>query len=248
MIFIGVDGCKKGWFAVKLKDGDEWEARVFQDIGALWAEFTDASVILIDVPIGLKEFGVEERECDVQARKLLGRGRASSVFRPPCRKAVYSSMGQASDVNFKVNGKYLPRQTLNILRKIREMDQFLSVHKSARAVIRETHPEICFWALAGHRPMKHRKRKERGFLERKAVLEYAFPSSKGIIEDALKTYKRKDLAKDDILDALAAAITAKMGFGGFSTIPGIPQVDSKGLPMEMVYFAPENGVGSRLDY
>jgi predicted RNase H-like nuclease len=71
MMFIGVDGCKKGWFAVKLKDGDEWEARVFQDIGALWAEFDDASVILIDVPIGLKEFGVEERECDVQARKLL---------------------------------------------------------------------------------------------------------------------------------------------------------------------------------
>ena len=247
-MFVGVDGCKKGWFVVKLTDGVEWETGVFETIDAIWAKFRNAAVILIDIPIGLKDDGPNERECDIVARKFLGSKRASSVFRPPCRKAVYSSMGQASDVNFKVTGKYLPRQTLNILRKIREMDQFLSVHKSAGAVIRENHPEICFWALAGHRPMKHRKRKERGFLERKAVLEYVFPSSKGIIEDASKTYKLKDLAKDDILDALAAAITAKMGFGVFSTIPGIPQVDSKGLPMEMVYFAPENGVGSRPDY
>jgi len=39
------------------------------------------------------------------------------------------------------------------------------------------------------------------------------------------------------MDALAAAVTAKLGFGNFLAIPKIPQVDSKGLGMEMVYFA-----------
>jgi len=36
MIFVGADGCKKGWCAVKLTDGVEWEVKVFKDIDALW--------------------------------------------------------------------------------------------------------------------------------------------------------------------------------------------------------------------
>jgi len=45
------------------------------------------------------------------------------------------------------------------------------------------------------------------------------------------------------LDALVAAVTAKIGFNRFLTIPEIPPVDSKGLRMEMVYFALGGGVG-----
>lgn len=247
MIFVGVDGCKKGWFAVKLTDGVEWGVNVFKDINAVWAEFHDAAVILIDIPIGLKDDGPNERECDVVARRLLGNKRASSVFRPPCRKAVHSPIDRSSDINFHITKKRLPLQTLNIVSKIREVDRILSKDKSARSVIREIHPEICFWALAGHRPMEFAKKKPNGFLERKRILQTVYQFTDNIVEHALMTYKRKEVARDDILDALAAAITAKMGFGVFSTIPGIPQVDSKGLPMEMVYFAPENGVGSRLD-
>lgn len=235
MIFIGVDGCKKGWFAVKLTDCVEWETRVFENIDALWAEFHDAAVILIDIPIGLKEFGGEERECDFQARKLLGK-RASSVFRPPCRKAVYSPKEKASNINLRSTTKKLPFQTLNITPKIREVDALLCKDKSARRIIREIHPEICFWALAGHCPMEYPKKKANGFLERKRILQSVYPFTENIVEHALMTYKRKEVARDDILDALAAAITAKIGFNGFPTIPEIPPIDSKGLHMEMVYF------------
>jgi len=35
MIFVGVDGCKKGWFVVKLTDGVEWEIRAFENIVGL---------------------------------------------------------------------------------------------------------------------------------------------------------------------------------------------------------------------
>jgi predicted RNase H-like nuclease len=89
MMFVGVDGCKKGWFAIKLTEGEEWASSVFENIDQLWGEFKRAAVILIDIPIGLKEHGPEERECDVEARRFLGKGRASSVFRPPSRKAIY---------------------------------------------------------------------------------------------------------------------------------------------------------------
>ena len=34
-MFIGVDGCKKGWFVVKLTDGVEWETGVFENIDAI---------------------------------------------------------------------------------------------------------------------------------------------------------------------------------------------------------------------
>jgi predicted RNase H-like nuclease len=150
---------------------------------------------------------------------------------------VYSPIDEASDMNFDLTKKLLPRQTLNIVPKIREMDALLSKDKSARSVIREIHPEICFWALAGRRLMEYPKKKPNGFLERKRILQSVYPLTKNIVEHALMTYKRKEVARDDILDALAAAVTAKIGFNRFPTIPEIPPIDSEGLSMEMVYFA-----------
>ncbi len=242
MIFVSVDGCKRGWFAVKLTDGLDWEVKVFEDIDALWKTFNDAAVILIDIPIGLKDEGPNERECDVVARKLLGSKRASSVFRPPCRKAVHSPMGRSSDINFRITKKRLPLQTLNILPKIREVDTLLSKNKSARPVIREIHPEICFWALSGGRPMQYSKKKQEGFFERERILRSVYPKTEAIVNDGLTAYRRNEVAKDDIIDALAAAVTAKIGFNRFLTIPETPPIDSKGLRMEMVYF-PLEGVG-----
>jgi len=53
MNFVGADGCKKGWFAVKLTSEDQWQAKVFMDIRSLWEEFNGARAILVDIPIGL---------------------------------------------------------------------------------------------------------------------------------------------------------------------------------------------------
>jgi predicted RNase H-like nuclease len=131
---------------------------------------------------------------------------------------------------------------LNILSKIKEVDTLLSKDKSAKQIIREIHPEICFRALAGHRPMEYPKKEEGGFLERKKILQSVYPLTENIVEGAFGTCRRKEVARDDILDALAAAVTAKTGFNRFLTIPEIPPVDSKGLRMEMVYFS-LGGVG-----
>jgi predicted RNase H-like nuclease len=242
MIFVGTDGCKKGWLAVKLTDGLEWETRVFEDIGTLWVDFHDAAIILlIDIPIGLKDDGPNERECDLLARKLLGNKRAASVFRPPCRKAVYSPIDKSSDINFRITKKRLPLQTLNIIPKIREVDTLLSNDQSARLQIREIHPEICFWALSGGRPMQYSKKKQEGFFERQKILESVYTKTEAIGNEASSDYRRSEVARDDVIDALVAAVTAKIGFNRFLTIPDTPPIDSKGLRMEMVYF-PLEGV------
>ena len=49
-------------------------------------------------------------------------------------------------------------------------------------------------------------------------------------------YSQKEVKRDDILDALAAAITAKIGFDNLSCLPPQPERDPQGLAMEMVYF------------
>ena len=55
------------------------------------------------------------------------------------------------------------------------------------------------------------------------------------------SFPRNRVAKDDILDALAAAVTgwlAGSGRGKLATLPSEPPKDAKGLPMEMVYWQP----------
>jgi predicted RNase H-like nuclease len=85
MKFIGVDGCKIGWFYTAINHENDWEIGVSENIEKLWETHKDASLIFIDIPIGLPF--KEPRACDLEARKLLGKGKTSPVFPPPCREA-----------------------------------------------------------------------------------------------------------------------------------------------------------------
>lgn len=236
MIFVGADGCRAGWFAVSLTEAGDWTVNVFADVASLWAAFSNASVILLDVPIGLREDGPTERLCDREARRLLGPGRQSSVFPVPCRPAIYcTTYQQASQVNKEMTGRGLSVQTWSIIPKIREVDALLTSDRSARSRIREVHPEICFWSLAGGRPMENRKKTREGFAERVRALRSTCPYTDDIIDYALSTYRRRDVAKDDVLDALSAAVTATVGMDSLASIPAAPEVDGCALPMQMVY-------------
>ena len=170
MDFLGVDGCKGGWLAVKLSLFGDWEVNLFRSFSQLWEKHSTAALILVDIPIGLRQgsrrkgsMERQERRCDKEARKLLGARRAS-VFRVPCRPAVYaSSYDQAIARNEKLTGTRIFRATWNIVGKIREVDEFLSSNPEARNSVREIHPELCFWSLNGCRPLQYPKRTEEGF-------------------------------------------------------------------------------------
>ena len=233
-MFVGVDGCRVGWFAIGLETEGSWQVNIFPDVSSLWDHYRQVSVILIDIPIGLKTGGQVERRCDPVARKLLG-PRRSSVFPAPCREAIYArSYQEACDINQRLTGKRLSVENWNIIPKIREMDYLLSDDAAARGRIREIHPELCFWGLAG-RPMQHAKKRNEGLAERTQLLQSIYPQTADIIAHALSTYKRKDVARDDILDALSAAMTGLMGGENLSSIPHEPEFDERGLRMEMVY-------------
>lgn len=233
MEFVGVDGCKKGWFAVALGSGLNWTIDVYKTIDELWNSMNSPSLMFIDIPIGLPE--VNRRACDFEARKLLGR-RAASVFAVPCRSALQAkNYRQACRINKQATGVKLSIQSWNIFSKIKEIDNWLQRNRKARPSVRESHPELCFWALAGKHIMAHSKKTAQGFAERYWILKKSYPQSGSIVEQALDQFRRKDLARDDILDALVLAVAARFSAGKPKTVPPNPSMDQKGRPMEIAY-------------
>jgi predicted RNase H-like nuclease len=237
MIFIGVDACRQGWFAVSIDQKNNWKIDIYKTIGDFGKAFQKAAVIFIDIPIGLPDTG--ERSCDREARKILHR-RAASVFSVPCRQALTAKTYQsACRINQQMTGVGLSIQTWNIFSKIIEVDRWLQHKKPARQRTRESHPELCFWAMAGGQPMAHPKRKPQGFAERYAILEKMCPQTEAIVERALRRFRRKDLARDDILDAIVLAVSVRCSAKWIKTVPADPPRDKKGLPMEIVYAMPD---------
>ncbi len=234
MKYIGVDGCKIGWFYTAIDFYSQWNIGTFPNIKDLWKAHSDATLILIDIPIGLPF--KEPRACDLKARKLLGPGRSSSVFPPPCREALSANTyEEACRLNKNVLGKKITLQAYHISKKIKEVDDFFLNKSNVPRIIRETHPEICFWALASGRSMQFSKKKKQGFEERLGVLKKVLPQSEFIVNAALKRYMRKEVAKDDILDSIAAAVVASTPKSNLVTIPETPEKDARGLPMEIVF-------------
>lgn len=244
-IFVGVDGCKGGWFAVFLasdstKSG-EWKIGIFKTFSCLINYIKEKNdpgdfLVLVDIPIGLKEGSTGPRLSDLEARKLL-KTRESSIFPVPCREAVYAeNYNKACEINERLTGKRISKQAWNILPKIRDVDNFLIENEIFRDKIKEVSPELCFQKLSDL-PMKYSKNTLEGFLERKEGLRLFFPFINELVETALLNYKRQELARDDILDALAAAITAKLGYNyGFEYASQEPEIDNKGLKIQLFYW------------
>ena len=94
---------------------------------------------------------------------------------------------------------------------------------------------MCFWALAGGRPMAENKKSLRGYSQRIDVLRTIRPSAEEEVQAILASYLRKEVARDDVPDAMAAAITAAQDPSLLQTFPVSVAADRHGLPMEMVF-------------
>ena len=233
---VGVDGCRAGWFSICLIRSGEWEGSIEQCFRQVWIKLNQADAILVDIPIGLRDSGDEERLCDREARAILGAPRSSSVFPVPCRPSLTArGYREASRINERHTGRRLSKQSWNIARKIREVDDLLRSYPRARKIVREVHPEVLFWALNGGKSMRHNKRTEDGFNERLRLLELRDPGSEATVNSVLSRFARKEVGRDDVVDALAAAVSGKLGRGSFQSLPECPERDSTGLPMEIVY-------------
>lgn len=238
---IGIDGCRGGW--VWMGDlGEGCRAGLVTDLEALVPILAGAQLTLIDMPIGLLDGGSLERRCDQEARALLGRPRASSVFRAPARpalEAIEQGHAAACAINRQATGVGLSLQTFNIMPKIRELDRLLQRHPGLRTRVRESHPELCLRGLNQGQPMRFNKRTAVGQRERRQLLGRWSREVEAMIDGVAARYPRRALAVDDVVDAAVLAITAHriQQFGHGRELPSRPIIDGAGLPMSILISA-----------
>ncbi len=239
MVWVaGVDGCPRGWFRIcRETQSGALAFDLLEHPEQLWRAPPSPLVVAIDMPIGLPSAGA--RECDRSARALLG-ARRSSVFPAPLRAALAATdRTEASRITQAIDGRGVGAQAFGIYRKIRALDEAVRGGLPRDVTVREAHPELCFRAWNGGAPMAHSKRTPGGMAERRRLVDRWL--GVGLLERARASgsdgpHRKKDLADDDILDAVATLWTAhRIVDGRAACVPEDPPLDDCGLPMEIVY-------------
>lgn len=186
------------------------------------------STIAIDIPIGLLEIG--SRGCDEKARQFL-QLRGSSVFTAPIRGALTAACHhEASEIRRAAEGKGMSIQAFLITSKIREVDGALRNSPHATRV-HEVHPEVSFARMNGDVPLAHSKKTLDGRTNRIALLDREMP---GVAAQLVENRRRRYVAADDVLDALATLWTASRIANGTAVEFGSePAYDSCGLRMSI---------------
>ncbi|MCC5822558.1 MAG: DUF429 domain-containing protein [Planctomycetes bacterium] len=205
----------------------------FRLLERLEAVGADCGLCCVDMPIGLADGGL--RPVDLAAKRVLGRWNAR-VFLTPAR-GVFGCVDyvNANARSRELSDKGLSKQMWNIMPKIREVDHALRDQPRLAGVVRECHPEICFWGLGGAVIGENKKTPE-GFAARVAVLERFVPGAADLVAEGLRTLPRGATQPDDVVDAMVCAATAAgLWDDSLRTLPERPERDGLGLAMEMVY-------------
>lgn len=205
-LIAGIDGCPSGWIAAIAKpDGTDLSIALFHDISSFWECHGDKLMsVLIDMPIGLATAHQPTREFDEQARSILKGRLASRIFTPPIREAIScTNYTEACTISSKLIGKAFSKQAWNITPKIRELDAFLNINTKAHSVIKEGHPELAFAKLNDGHPVLPSKKTESGREQRLQLLQMVIPNAREYYAHALQNHLRRDVARDDIIDAFS---------------------------------------------
>ena len=226
MKYVGVDACKAGWVCIGLDDDQGHEETIKEKFEEVINYYSNASMILVDMPIGLPRDQdisperIQYRKCDSKARELLCSPRLSSVFHVPTRELAneVKTKRTLKEINKELKARCatgMSKQTYGIASKIIEVADVLDIPADRLVTVREVHPELCFWALNNSngekRAMCYGKHDGLGFLERLRIVEKFVPETEKICKKVRSCRSRRKVGTDDILDALVAAVTAKLG-------------------------------------
>jgi predicted RNase H-like nuclease len=171
----------------------------------------DASVVAVDIPIGLPVSA--GRRADALARSFVGQ-RRSSVFSTPPRSVLEAiSYEDALVVTRDLGIAGISKQSFGLAPKILEVDE---IARSDERVF-EVHPEVSFRGMAGQ-PLKYSKKSWNGASRRRLLLvqhDLVLPENLG--EAGLAPV-------DDVLDAAAAAWSAdRIARGKALSLPSPPE-------------------------
>ena len=236
-LFVGARWVDGDWVTVAMDASGFVDAGVLDGVGDLWYRHEDrARRILVDVPIGLPDEGVDPRQCDDLARSVLGE-RGDALLEPPVREATRKQRhATGTRVHERTVDRELSEAAFARSDGIAAVDELLAELPEARPVVAESHPEVCFRAFAGE-PMGHGPDTAGGYAERlRALSEYDRDAPPVLVEvgEALGGHAA---TVGDALAALALAYTARPGTADLRTLPPDPPTDDRGLPMGIHYRA-----------
>ena len=243
--YLGLDWTEHGWLGVGLHEDGGYNVDVYPSISSAWVANPDSRRALVDVPIGLTD--TERRRCEEVAIGYLAPERHHSIFWTPVRDAVFSrTLAEAKRINQRAIGQSVQTQAWRLCPRIREVDDFIALlPDETSGTLRESHPELCFWAFNEARPLEHSKHDEAGIEQRLSLLTARHELATQIYKDAIETfidpppYARRlgRNGRADVLDALALAVTAASSDRKLRRIPAKPQRDQRAgytLDIEMV--------------
>lgn len=194
MQVLGIDGYPRGWVAVVLEEGRFSQAALARSLAELLADFPEAAVVGVDIPIGLPES--ELRQADKDAKEFVG-PRGGSVFPTPPRSVLEQpSHAEAVRECHRLGLGGISRQAYALRGKILEVASLALGDER----IAEVHPEVSFREMAGE-PLRWAKATWNGLMLRRSLLTGA-----GIhVPDRIHDERTPAV---DLLDAAAAAWSA----------------------------------------
>jgi predicted RNase H-like nuclease len=234
---LGIDGCHSGWLVCRYELSTlQMSFRVFRNLGDVLNCHESAEFIAVDIPIGLRDDG-QPRSCDAEARRLLTPRRSSCVFpAPPRRMLDAPNYREACKQSLRWFGRKISQQSYAIYRKTSEVDKLMDPKTQERVF--EVHPEVCFWRINGGRALLTSKKSRKGYEERRNLLNAAcgikLPDSWKWL--SILPHCPAGASRDDLVDAAVAAHVGRNKFMGTAkTLPEFPEIDDKGIRMEMVF-------------
>jgi predicted RNase H-like nuclease len=229
-LLAGVVPTPKGWFAATAKlQGITLSPEVPQKFATLLDIFDYKpafQIIALFAPIGLLDEPTPGgRQCDRDARKLLGWPRSGAIVSPPIRPAVgHETYAEAA----AVNGGALSIVSWQLAKKVGEVDEDVAPYW--QRTVYEVHPELSFYQLNGDKPVQFSKRTEAGAHERMDLLTAKLQGVARVFDTALPG---TTLAHR--IDAAACLWTARrIASRAVSRLPEDPVWDSLGLRMELL--------------
>lgn len=201
--WIALDGCKNGWICCQItkKSIDFFLIHTVLDL-----QFKNVKNIYLDMPVILpNNVDTYPRNCDIRAKKYLGRFH-SSIFYAPVNSWLNLELNDINTICEKENKQKLSIQSYNLFSKLKEVKVAQS---KIRSSFHEVHPELLFHYFL--KDQKLSKKTDQGIIQRldliskiinkKIILQDIIDLSKKL-KDRYKTYP---FNKDDIIDVFFIA-------------------------------------------
>ena len=198
---VGVDGTSSGWVASigSTQEKCIHTIKSLENLDELLLDHPDGLVV-IDMPIKLNEKNYL-RECDILAKRYLGKKFQSSIFIPPLKKVLKCNTYQeANELSKKLAGKGLSKQSWYLKNKISEVQEISKLSNK----LYEGHPE-CSFKMLKNEPLKAKKKSVSGIFERLYLLKRVGLDPLSV---NLKLENNSSIKIDDVLDSMVLFITA----------------------------------------